>query len=80
MRSPSDFNFNLNFDKEQEEYYVVFEPKDGSNEEDVWTELMVVMPSGFWRLDESTYEFLMKPHEAIETLKRVGFTQDLGLV
>lgn len=81
MRRPQDFEFNIGFDEDEEEYYAVFAPTEEGDDDEVWIELKVIVPPGFWkREDEGTYEFLMRPHEAIETLRRNGFVHNLDLV
>lgn len=80
MRRPEDFEFNIGFDEDEEEYYVVFAPLDEEDSE-VWLELKVIVPPGFWCVDGgSTYEFMKRPHDAIEVLKRHGFKHNLDLV
>ena len=80
MRSPSEFEFNIGFDEDNEIYFVFFQLKEKEDiDEDAWEDLNIMLPSGFWKLDIKTYEFLMQPHEAIESLKRYGFKHNLKL-
>lgn len=82
MKTPNEFEFNIGFDEDQEVYFVFFQLKDQDVEvdKDIWEDLSISLPPGFWKLDEESYEFLMQPHEAIEALKRYGFVHNLSLV
>jgi hypothetical protein len=83
MKQPKDFEFNIGFDEDAEDYYVVFATIEESDRDDsqVWKELKRIVLSGFYATaDESVYSFGMEPAVAVESLRRNGFIHNLDLI
>lgn len=82
MRRAKDFEFNIGFDEDAEDFYVVFAPLECDEEDSqVWQDLKRIVVSGFWATeDEAVYGFRMEPAVAIESLRSQGFIHNLDLI
>lgn len=79
---PSDCIFNIVHDPDMGFYAVISESKTF---EDLLYNKMIdrIVPVFFYKLNNdygNTYRFSVKPEEAREALKRMGFVEDLDLI